>query len=102
MTSVDTTAQELIRELPKILTKTGDSRIDYLASNVLAEILRDLRTGHISRTELIRTRLMDLTESLTDWRSELRRPEVSEQAQKVCDLALQFDAEAKDAGAAAG
>ncbi|MFZ0659142.1 MAG: hypothetical protein WAM05_10515 [Candidatus Binataceae bacterium] len=97
MAGIDDTARELIRELPKVLLKTGDSKIDYLASNVLAEIVRDLRTGHISRTELIKATLLDLNDSLTDWRSEPRQPEISEAAGKVCDLALQFSAETEDA-----
>lgn len=107
MDSLDGTARELVRELPKILTKTGDSRIDYLASNVLAEILSDLRDGHISRVGEIAGGLLSLRESLSDWGDShwlgaARNPDISARVKKIWDLAGQFEAAVSDAKMAAG
>lgn len=45
MDAINNSARELVRELPKIPLKTEVSRIDYLASNALPDILATSALG---------------------------------------------------------
>ncbi len=101
MTKLESTARELVRELPKILGKTGDSRIDYQVSDLITVIATDLRSGQISHGESISAKLDALQNSLSEWGGgEPRRPITWADAARVWDLAEQFKAELTDQRAA--
>lgn len=102
MSKLESTARELVRELPKIIGKTGESRIDYQVSDLITVLATDLRSGQIRRGESILAKLDALQGSLGDWGGAgQRRPVTWADAAHVWDLAEQFRAELADQGAAA-
>ncbi len=101
MTKVESTARELVRDLPKLVGKTGDARIDYQVSDLITVIATDLRSGRITHGESILAKLDLLQSSLSEWGgSEHQRPVTWADAARVWDLAEQFRAELADEHAA--
>jgi hypothetical protein len=67
MTKLESTARELVRELPKTVGKTGDPSVDYQVSDLITVLATDLRFGRISRGDSIVAKLDVLQNSLSEW-----------------------------------